>query len=605
MALKRMKVVADFETTVDKNDLRVWAVCAVDIETNKTVYIGNDIKGFFDWLKNKNVVCYYHNLKFDAEFLLPYILKELKFKHVLPSKNGKKQKAKPKTFETLITDDGLFYSITVCFDRVKDGKELKKVTFYDSLKKLPFRAEEIAKGFGLKDRKLSIDYEAPRPKGHILTEEEKQYIINDCSIVAQALKIQFEQGLDRMTNASDALAWYKDMVTEKRFERWFPVLPVELDDFFRLSYKGGYTYLNPKYKNKRVKSGLVYDVTSLYPSVMKKCLLPFGYPRYFEGDPPDDPDYPLFIVNFECAFELKEGHLPMLQIKKNRAYIETEYLTSSRTEKNGILEIVPLTMTSVDLKLFLEHYETYNLQYAAGYMFRATTGMFDDYIAHWSKIKEENTGGGSPALRQLSKLMLNSLYGKFASQTQKRTKTPFVDPETGVVKYKVEEPKQENPVYTPMACFITAYARDLTIRSAQSLYDRFIYADTDSLHIEGNITPNEIEIHPTKLGAWKHEGSFIDSKYIRAKTYMETMYEKKADTLKNYAKVLPFADWVYREQEYVHYATTKVTCAGMPDNVKKQVTYDNFFAGSTFEGKLMPRRYVGGVILEPSTFTIK
>ena len=85
-----------------------------------------------------------------------------------------------------------------------------------------------------------------------------------------------------------------------------------------------------------------------------------------------------------------------------------------------------------------------------------------------------------------------------------------------------------------------------------------------------------MEIHPTKLGAWKNEGCFEDSKFIRAKTYMETV------------------DGV-----------TKVTCAGMPDNVKKNVTYENFKPGSTFEGKLMPRRYPGGIILEETTFTIK
>ena len=50
---------------------------------------------------------------------------------------------------------------------------------------------------------------------------------------------------------------------------------------------------------------------------------------------------------------------------------------------------------------------------------------------------------------------------------------------------------------------------------------------------------------------------------------------------------------------------TKVTCAGMPDNVKEQVTYDNFCPGATFSGKLMPRRYPGGIILEDTTFTIK
>ena len=83
-------------------------------------------------------------------------------------------------------------------------------------------------------------------------------------------------------------------------------------------------------------------------------------------------------------------------------------------------------------------------------------------------------------------------------------------------------------------------------------------------------------VHPTRLGAWKNEGCFQDSKFLRAKTYMETVDGK-----------------------------TKVTCAGMPDNVKEQVTYDNFHPGATFHGKLVPRRYPGGIILTPTDFTIQ
>ncbi len=131
-------------------------------------------------------------------------------------------------------------------------------------------------------------------------------------------------------------------------------------------------------------------------------------------------------------------------------------------------------------------------------------------------------------------------------------------------------------VYTAMGCFITAYGREKTIQSAQANYDRFIYADTDSLKLVGYEDPVGLEIHNTHLGAWKDEGDFTDSKWIRAKTYMVTVDGK-----------------------------TKVTCAGMPDNVKEQVTYDNFCIGSTFPGKLVPRRCRGGVILEDTNFTIR
>lgn len=176
-----------------------------------------------------------------------------------------------------------------------------------------------------------------------------------------------------------------------------------------------------------------------------------------------------------------------------------------------------------------------------------------------------------------------------------------------MVRYILDEPELREPVYTAMGAFITAYAREKTIRSAQAVYDRFIYADTDSLHLIGHDIPEGLDVHPTKLGAWKNEGLFTDSKYLRAKTYMETMHEVKKDNLKTYATLMQagHVEWLRREPDGIHAGITKVTCAGMPDNLKEAVTYENFASGSTFDGKLMPRRYPGGIVLEKTTFTIK
>lgn len=566
MAVKSIKIVADLETTTTPEDVRAWAVCAVDIETAETLYISNGLGDFMEWLRNKNTVCYFHNLKFDGEFIISWLL------HHGYRFSDTKQ---PNTFDTLITDDGVFYSITVYFAKL--NKKWQKVTFYDSLKKLPFKVSTIAKAFELEDQKGIIDYTAYRPEGHILTEEEKDYIVKDCRIVSQALKIQIDKGLTKMTNASDAMNWYKDMIGKNRFEKWFPTLPYELDADIRRAYKGGFTYLKPKHRGARGLKGITLDVNSLYPWAMYHCLLPYGYPMYFEGEPVPDKDYPLFIVRLRCAFKIKKNHIPCIQLKNNRAFIETEYLTSSNNE------IVEMTLTNVDLQLFLDHYDVKCLEYINGYKFKATVGMFKEYIDYWMHIKETSTG----ALRQLAKLMLNSLYGKFATNPKAFKKACYLD-ENGVVRYEVidtdekaekygvKPPELREPVYTAMGAFITAYAREKTIRSAQSVYQRFIYADTDSLHLIGEKIPEGIEVHPTKLGAWKHEGTFTDSKYIRAKTYMETI------------------DGV-----------DHVTCAGMPDNVKELVTYENFHSGSTFEGKLMPRRFKGGIVLMPTTFTIK
>ena len=388
MAIKNQKIVADFETTTDPNDVRVWAVCAVDIATCKTVHIGNNIHDFMMWLSNKNTICYFHNLKFDGEFILHYLLTH-GFRQSESHEAG--------TFETLITDTGVFYSLTVYFS--KENKKYRKVTFYDSLKKLPFKVSVISKAFELEDEKLVIDYDAPRPVGHELTEEEKAYIVNDCRIVAQALRTQFEEGLTKMTNASDAMNGFKDIIRRDNFDHQFPVLPVELDDGLRRAYKGGFVYVKPEHKNSEGLQGVTLDVNSLYPSVMYQCKLPYGYPRYFEGRPDPDENFPLFIVRIAAQFEVKPGHLPTIQLKNNRSFIETEYLSSSNSE------IVEMTLTNVDLQLFLDHYDVPYIEYDHGWRFKGVIGLFKEYIDRWTHVKETSTG----AKRQLAKLMLNSL----------------------------------------------------------------------------------------------------------------------------------------------------------------------------------------------------
>ena len=50
MAKPRKKLVADFETTTDPRDCRVWASCMYDIEDKKIVHLSNNIDDFMEVL---------------------------------------------------------------------------------------------------------------------------------------------------------------------------------------------------------------------------------------------------------------------------------------------------------------------------------------------------------------------------------------------------------------------------------------------------------------------------------------------------------------------------------------------------------------------------
>ena len=350
-------------------------------------------------------------LKFDGEFIIYWALKN-GFKHV-----EKKEEIEDMTFTTLISDMGQFYTIVLYFKKGK--KQVHKVTFIDSLKIIPFSVEQIAKSFNLPISKLQIDYNAERSRNHILTKEEKEYITNDVVIVAKALKVLFDEDLKKMTQGSNALNDYKEMISKSKFTRLFPQLEYEIDKDLRKSYKGGFTYLNPIYKEKEVENVTNLDVNSLYPSVMYDKLLPFGEPVFYEGKYKEDKIYNLYIQMITCSFEIKKNKIPTIQIK-NSFFRGNEYLENSQNE------IVCLVLTNVDLKLFLEQYNVTDLEYVCGWKFKSMKGIFTEYIDKWITRKNNATLEGNKGQRTLAKLMLNALYGKFATSLDVQSKIPYL-----------------------------------------------------------------------------------------------------------------------------------------------------------------------------------
>ena len=539
---------------------------------------GEDIDSFINYcsLINESSSFYFHNLKFDGEFIIHYLLTH-EFVHVNEKKLGVNQ------FSTIISDLNVFYCIKVKF------KEEVIISFFDSLKLLNFSVEEVAKAFNLSIKKLEIDYKAKREKGHKITDEEKEYLKHDVMIMSLALEKMFEMKITRMTIASNAMNFFKDTISKKRFEEWFK--PPLYDKDLRQAYKGGFTYLNEFYRGKEVKEGIVLDVNSLYPSVMYYSPMPYGEGIYFDGKYVPDKLYNLYIQNITCQFRIKKDMIPTIQIKNNLSFVPTEYLSSS----NG--ESINLTLTNVDLKLFLEHYDIYDVSYNWGWKYKSSTKIFKSYIDYWNELKVKATKEGNKPLRTIAKLMLNSLYGKFAASPEGRSKIPYLD--NNIVKYKLSELEERTAYYLPISIFITSWARDKTIRSAQAVYHRFIYADTDSLHLEGTDIPENLLISDTELGKWKIESTFKRGKYLRQKCYIEDAVTP-VDEIEKFKKENPECLHLVSKDSIIN-----IVCAGMPKGCYKNVTWENFDYGSVFDGKLGVKHTDGGIVLVDTTFTIK
>lgn len=592
---------ADFETTTDPNDCRVWAYALSNIENPDEFVYGNSISDFFNWCyeSKDNYTLYFFNLKFDGSFIISWLL-EAGFEYIEDKKDKRDM-----TFTTLITDMGQFYSIEIYFE--VQGKKVNKVKILDALKIFPnFSVERIAKGFNLPISKLKIDYNEYRSETHELTKQEIDYIRNDVEIVARALHEMFDRGLTKMTIASDAMTNFKDHFGN--FFRYFPELPEEVDADIRMSYRGGFTYASDKYTEKKMGNGCILDVNSLYPYCMKTKPMPYGYPKFFEGEYVYDEIYPLYIITFTCKFEIKPNKIPCIQLKNNLSFIPNEYLKSSKDEH------VTLTLTSVDYELFKDQYNFWEVTYHGGWKFKKASGLFDNYVDYWTEQKIKAGKEGNAAQRQIAKLMLNSLYGKFGVSINCGKKAPMLN-EDGVLCFVDLPPEKRKPIYIPVAAFITAYGREKTIRTSQAIrdyttkkygVDKYYYSDTDSIHSGLNSEDLEelkdlLDIDDYRLGAWAKEAEFTKAIYIRQKCYIEEIDGEVSVTVAGLPKYL--APIITFDNFKRGFSTGEMTFDDMRrmavENGSKQDEVENIHHKFTY-------KYVkGGVILADTDFTIK
>lgn len=633
--------VGDFETTVyaGQEDTEVWASASVELFTDD-VHIFHSIEEQFNYFISLdcNLICYYHNLKFDGSFWLSHLLVDLGYAQAY-IKTGESandfewiapKDMKNKTVQYSISNMGQWYRIIV---KVNDHI----IEFRDSLKLLPFTVKRIGQSFGTAHKKLDMEYKGFRYSGCDITDEEKQYIANDVLVVKEALEIMFTEGHKKLTIGSCCLAEYRKSIGHSAYSDYFPdvyAIPIDSEvygysnagEWIKQSYHGGWCYLVKGKENKVYHNGTTADVNSLYPSMMSSesnNLYPVGRPTFWHGNfIPDEALLPtnFYFIRFKTRFYLKNNKLPFIQIKSSLLYRGTEMLETSdiynpvdgkhypcyRDNDGNIQQaFVTLTMTMTDFKLLKEHYELVDFEIIDGCYFSAAIGIFDSYIEKYKKIKLESKG----AKRELAKLFLNNLYGKMASSTNSSFKVAYIKDDKTIGFYTVTANDKE-PGYIPVGSAITSYARCFTIRAAQMNYHGvdqrgFIYADTDSIHCD--LEPDEIvgiTEHPKNFCCWKLESCWDEAIFTRQKTYIEHIVAEDREPI---------------EEPYYN-----VKCAGMPEKCKtlfvqsmigytpteedeyteeetqfvlKRRTITDFKVGLRVPGKLLPKRIRGGVLL--------
>lgn len=608
----------DFETTVWTDDMikkagheqdttEVWAAADVALyDKSENVTITHSIRDFltrFLRMKGNNVL-FFHNLSFDGSFIIDFLLRE-GYTHV----TVKDTDMHTREFKTSISQMGQWYYI-----KIKWNHTLLEIR--NSLKLMPSSLANIGKSFGTKHQKLTMEYTGDRAAYCEISEEEQEYIKNDVLVLKEALEMMFDAGHNKLTIGSCCLSEFKSGYTRQDYNITFPDLreePLHYDfcGFFNMweyvhkSYSGGWCYVNPRYAHRTITYGKVYDVNSLYPSMMHSVsgnYYPYGKGQYCKGKPPDRLDDTLdiyYFVRVRCRFSLKDGCFPWLHIRGDAHYKGNENLYTSDIRYKGkyyryyyddngnICDTKhEFVFTKTDWILFRETYNAYDLEVLDYVWFYARPAMFDDYIDRYAEQKKTSKG----FKRQLAKLFLNNLYGKFAMSDDSSWKEPYLD-DDGVVHFILHEEHEKKVGYIPVGSAITSYARNFTIRHAMANYDRFCYADTDSIHLQGLEPAEMVIVDPVEFCCWKNECDFDFAYYERQKTYAEHVIAEDGAEL---------------DKPYLNLKASGMTRTAKEEFINRGLPVSALRDGLELEdANLKGVRIRGGILLKNKTFKLQ
>ena len=272
-------------------------------------------------------------------------------------------------------------------------------------------------------------------------------------------------------------------------------------------------------------------------------------------------------------------------------------------------------MTGLDYLMMESEYDIKSCRITRIYFFSSKVGQYAAFVDYWMGIKSDsdkirNDPASTPEQvaqakvnRNIAKVMMNASYGKDGTKMMRRVKKSYMA-ETRLLELDDSLEIADIEYYLPTAIFITAWARRQLWKAVKACrkdgVSYFVYCDTDSVKVtqEGSELLREapdVEIDDYKLGTWGYEGTYLTARFVRQKTYSYTIMEKGK---------------VNR-----HY----VVC-GAPDDIKSLMKIDDFLPGmkitleqlhshkgengKPLQGRLLPVRVKGGVILEETGFQI-
>ena len=557
---KHLIYCADFETTSNAQyevegctRVYLWKLMGVDTKTDE---LGIDMDSFIKCISSLGEVdVYFHNLSFDGEFILWWLLENgYRYTEELDS---------DRTFRSIIDETGSIYSITIHFNTNNE------TTLKCSYKLFPKSISDIGKLVGIEKLNETHNYDEIKNYHSVkeLTEEEIKYITNDVRIMVELIRYLQEKGVKGITMSSSAYKnWQQDkyMLSHNEMKK---DSNEEIVEIVRKSYRGGITKVNPKYAGQEFNDVISFDVNSLYPSVMYDNPMPIGEGKIYKSvdEGRKDNRHLFIIVAFVQYAKVRTGMHAFIGNNSGFSY-------ARKYSYDDVLE-------NKMVYLWLDEFNLFELVYDAQYTIHKVVGwkkannVFKDYIDRWYEVKKN---ARNDVERSLAKLMLNSLYGKFGMNDSRITKIP-VEIDDKIIYHTMEN--NTTYYYKEVASYITSKARCKLASFMNRCGDNFLYCDTDSVYYIGHEIPELFKdvVDAKKLGYWKYEGHYTRFKALKAKCYLKQLDD----------------------------GTIERKIAGCPKECAELINFDNFAPKLKLSNaKRCKKKVKGGIVIGNTDFTI-
>ena len=483
----------DVETIGRNNDFYICGILDYNGEY-KTYYDIEEVIDYFKRIKHNDIMIVATNLEFDFSVIFKKSLMINKCEFIVNS--------------------GHFIMVTM-------NGTYNKIKFYDTLNFGGFSVETMGKILG-KPKLKHPSCLGKKPKNKKEEKEMVEYNKRDCE-VSQDFMIMLQEAINKEggelkpTVSSCALDIYRrrfmpfNMIRE---EIWNGI---KVKDKVHKAYYGGRT---EAFKRGKIENYNYYDVNSLYPFCMLNKY-PVPQTVFYVSSSTKDVD-----IKFYLQFE------GVSHFKLNIPY--TKYpLLPYRFNKRLVFPVGKFAgyYTHVEIRRAIELYgEKIILEMKDCTYYTDTFPVFKNYVDFMYKKRLEAKEQKS-SFEVFYKLMMNSLYGKFAMKNI--TNTEYFIPETnedvlfnikrgsdkanisvnmGELSY-INNPREYDGIFSfPIwSCYVTAYARILMHKYICE--SEPVYIDTDSLFTTKEIKSGKL------LGELKLECVIKHGIIIKPKAY--------------------------------------------------------------------------------------